>query len=567
MTDGLLYDKLVVLNDVYRNTLPLPLLNTTSYPKIKTPLYPHQTSLVNGMHTYRDKMIRGFVVGNQAINGKIGIVGDPSGTGKTLSILAYLASQPTLFPRMTCELTNHSSTYFFSHEMVTLSEHSTNLIIVPHSLFGQWRHEIEKHTTMNYVPIETRRMIKGDTLTQEIISSQFVLTTNKCYRYIQEYATEHHIQWNHIIIDEASSIYLHSSDPPLSFQFMWLIATNWIPLLCKTAVIIKSHLFYLRDRVHMHPEFEQWLLDDITKHYEGNIVSSIFLRNYLPFYHPLRGYMVVRNSKETLRMSMNIPPVYMEYISCRPHMNLHSLSHYYQNKHMPPMIHSQNIPYLFQSLGISFKDLDQYLLQHPTKQQIILRKIKDNECMICLEICEYPTIVNCCYQLYCGKCLLTNTLLYPKCPTCRESLGPANMCCMTSLADNQIIQTKTKMEVCLEILQQNREKQIIIYSSFDNIYYQLFEEMDKLGLKVERIENNLFSLRRTIKNYKQGTTHIIFISNVEMIRGLSLESTSHLIFYHELPVSEWKEVLIHSAQRLGRVTPLQILHLNSEIQV
>ena len=126
---------------------------------------------------------------------------------------------------------------------------------------------------------------------------------------------------------------------------------------------------------------------------------------------------------------------------------------------------------------------------------------------------------------------------------------------------------KSKMEICLEVLQKNKDKQIIIYSSFDNIYYQLFEEMDKLGLKVERIENNLFSLRRTIKNYKQGTTHIIFISNVEMIRGISLESTSHLIFYHELPVSEWKEVLIHSAQRLGRVTPLQILHLNSEIQV
>ena len=119
MTEGLLYDKLVVLNDVYCNTLPLSLLNTTSYQKIKTPLYPHQTSLVNGMHAYRDKMIRGFVVGNQALNGKIGIVGDPSGTGKTLSILAYLASQPALSPRMTCELTNHSSKYFFSHEMVT----------------------------------------------------------------------------------------------------------------------------------------------------------------------------------------------------------------------------------------------------------------------------------------------------------------------------------------------------------------------------------------------------------------------------------------------------------------
>ena len=138
---------------------------------------------------------------------------------------------------------------------------------------------------------------------------------------------------------------------------------------------------------------------------------------------------------------------------------------------------------------------------------------------------------------------------------------------MVSLEPEQNIIMNTKMEICLNILQENKDKQIIIYSAFDNIYYQLFEEMDKLGLKSERVENNLFSLRKTIHNYQQGLTNIIFISNIEMIRGLSLSSTSHLIFYHELPVSEWKEVLIHSAQRLGRKESLQIIHLNSEIQV
>ena len=142
MADGFLYEKLVVLNTIYNNTL-----NGGKYPPqasvIKTQLFPHQARLVNGMHIYRDKMTRGFLLGNQAINGKIGIIGDPAGTGKTLSILAYLASQVATFPRMTCELTNNSSKYFFSHELYQLSDaSSTNLIIVPHSLFGQWKQEI-----------------------------------------------------------------------------------------------------------------------------------------------------------------------------------------------------------------------------------------------------------------------------------------------------------------------------------------------------------------------------------------------------------------------------------------
>jgi len=121
--------------------------------------------------------------------------------------------------------------------------------------------------------------------------------------------------------------------------------------------------------------------------------------------------------------------------------------------------------------------------------------------------------------------------------------------------------------MCLSILNQNRGGRFIIYSSFDNVYYQLFDEIDKLGLKAERIEGNLFSLLKTVKNFQEGVTNIIFVSNVDLIRGLSLAFTSHLIFFHELPSYELKQVLTQSAQRIGRQQPLKIVHLKSEIQV
>jgi len=566
MSEELLYDKLVLLNTAYQNTIVESKLPFVLADSIRTPLYPHQTRMVQGMNQYREKMTRGFMIGKEAINGKVGIVGDPVGTGKTLSILAYLASYLPALPRMTSELTPHSSTYFFSHEIVSLSESSANLIIVPHHLFGQWQSEIKKHTTLSYVPIETKRMIKGENMLQTILQSRFILTTNKCYRFVQEYATQHGIQWDNVFVDEATSIYIRSSDPPLRFQFLWLITNNWISLLFKQPTIVKSSLFFLRDRVNLHPDLEHWLLDDITTHYHGTIESYSFLKDYLPFFHKHRSQLIIRNARKDLDASITLPSMSNMILSCRPNITLQSLSSFYLIKHTDPIIRSRSIPTLFQALSISCGPLSEYLLNQPVqKHALIKRKVDEQECVICMETCEYPSMVRCCHNLYCGKCLLRNTILTFKCPTCRSIVDTASIHCFTTFSEPML--STNKMDACIELCKQNRQGKLIIYSSFDNIYYQLFEEIDKLGMKAERIENNLFSLRKTIRNFQEGNTNILFISNVDVIRGLSLPATTHLIFYHELPVSEQKQILIHSSQRVGRTQPLQIYHLNSEIPI
>lgn len=563
-------DKLVTLNHVYHNTLIQnkihPLIEKEP-PIITTPLYPHQLLLVNGMHAYKDKMTRGFFYQNEIMNGKIGIVGDPAGSGKTLSMLTYLATAPLMVhPKTTYELTTDSSKYFFSQKQVVLEEqHAANLVIVPHSLFSQWQKEIQTHTQIPYVAIETRRYLKGDELADKIKRSTFLLTTNKCYKAVQHYATQYGIQWNNVIIDEAASIYMNSSDPPLLFQFLWLVSNQWIPLLFKAPTIQKSSLFFMKDRILIHPEFEAWLLDDITTHYEATLTSYPFLKEYLPITHPHRHLLILRNTSEFLQHSIPIIPVHHQIVDCRPHITMNSLMSYYLSRNREPEIPSDKVSHLFQSLHILFQSVEQYMEGVPVKRvEMIRKKITENECIICFGKCDYPTIVNCCYFTYCGRCLLKNTLLTHKCPTCRESLSISNMCCLESSVYPPI---RSKLESCIEMFRQNDEGQFIIYSAFENIYYELFEDIHKLGIKSERLDNNVFAMRRSIHNFKTGNTRILFVSCVNLIRGLSLPMTSHLIFYHKLPVSELKEVLIQSAQQIGRKTPLKIIHLNSEIQL
>ena len=95
----------------------------------------------------------------------------------------------------------------------------------------------------------------------------------------------------------------------------------------------------------------------------------------------------------------------------------------------------------------------------------------------------------------------------------------------------------------------------------------MYQELMKIGIKAERIENNLFSLLKSIKNFNEGDTNVLLVSNVDLLRGLSLTAASHLIFFHEMTSYDLKQVLTHSVQRIGKKNSLEIIHLNSDLAI
>ena len=533
-----------VLHTVYRNTLDPASRYPEDIPVITTPLYPHQSTLLQGMRTYRHNMTHGIQVDDYLLKSKIGIIGDPSGSGKILSVLAYLASDTEIYP--TTELTPYSSPYFYS-EKRSHPQHTTNLIIVPSHLFHVWQDQIKQHTTIEYVSVETRGKLKHD-MTETILSSAFILTTNKCYRYVQEYVTRHHITWNNVFIDEPLFIQMKPSDPTLQFQFLWLITHQWQSLMFRNS-LRKSQLVMLQQP--MHPDLEEMLLTDITE--DTHIYPSQYMKQYVEYNHSHRGYLLIRNATPHVRASL--PVIHPDYsiIQCKSTTTLQSLSSIYLSRNTS--ISSIHIPQLFQALSIDTMTADEYVQTYQEKQEMIQRKLEENECGICLDPCIYPTILTCCHHVYCGKCILQNTIIQYKCPTCRESLDVSRIRSLTTI---EIVPLQSKKDACLTIL---REKpSCIVYISFDKIYFDLSSSMKALNITFELVTS--FSLRKAVKSFKEGTTRVLFLSKIELLRGLSLPS-SCLLFYHELPVFEQKQALINTVLQ----QPLQIIHLHSEVPI
>lgn len=570
-----------------------PFVPTTAvldvHPHLTCPLLEHQQTMVQGMKQHYDRLTQGYSLqlpsGDlRKLKGNLGIIADPPGTGKTLAILAYMAETHTQRNRMVHELTPTSTTHFYSEDQRMISEpHIANLILVPHSLFQQWRTVIDTCTTLPYVAIETKRSIQPNHgLEQRMVEAAFVLTTNTCYKFVDEFAQQHHLQWNQVVVDEATSIYFTpSSDPPLRFQFLWLIAAQWHSLLFKSGTVIHPRtLLSLQDGqpVPLPMDLFRWLTEQQEEDMDVSpLVSTSYLKDILPFHHPHRGYLVLRNTDRTLHTSLSMrwmPPLQERTHPCRPTLSLHSfIGHYLASPHITRCIEARDVPRYYQALRIDCIPVEEYIHQQqttkpPHKIALMKRKVGELECSICLEpITSYRTILDCCYHMFCGPCMLNSVLTSPRCPICRDTLTVQNMTCLTALSEEEKNMGRTKMETCIDLFRQNRDMKCIVYSSFDNIYYQLFEEMDRVGVKAERIENNLFSLRKTIRNYCKGTTQVLFVSNVEALRGLSLTCTTHLIFYHELPAFSQRQILIHSAQRVGRSAPLQVIHLNSSLQM
>ena len=562
-----LFEQLDILNNIYSNSITNINGKSIVSSKIKTPLYKHQESLLQEMILYHQKITNGYIWYNQIINGKLGILGDAPGSGKTLTVLAYLASLNKK-PKPTNELVHNSTRYFFSHTLQPINDLSyCNVVIVPHNLFWFWDLQIKAHTTLQPFLLETRRALAKPNTSASILASDFVLTTSKTYKFLVEYCREECIKFNHIFIDQAETIYFSGNDYPLEFQFLWLITSTWIPFIFKNNISLASNLIYIKDRIpDINSELLTWLnnIKQDSIQYQSSIAASAFFKSYIPYNHIARSQLVLKNSNKYLEESLALPSIYYKTIKCSSffHHNL-LLNGSFLRTHLKREI----VPNIFNAMGLTQKPVNEIVLEQPTKESRIMGKVED-DCSICLDKPNHLTMTRCCSNVFCGECVLRNMQNSNKCPTCRSPMGIDSL---NWIKTDDIIDIskniKSRIDNCIDILNDSSNNQILIYTLYDNVYYQLLDKFSVAGIKVEKLDSNPYNVQRITNNFASGALRVVCVSNPECIRGLSFTGATHVIFYHELPFYEMRELLIHSAQRLGRQTPLQVVYLQPDLEL
>lgn len=502
---------------------------------MNTILFHHQKTIVQKM---KEKMFE-LLEGKNRQFSRFAILADPPNSGKTLSILAFLTSIPSLpYPSL---LNTESNSYFYTFENLQKGCKEINVILVPNYLLNQWKKNIELHTKIKSTELKIIYQQKNiHEITENI---KFVLLSNKMYKYFYKYCITNNIIWNTLILDQINNLYFSStSDNFFNItKFAWFVTSDWIPLIFKQSYFSFRDLHNQLDAEYCD-ELRNYLTENLDTYYNWHFTPSSFFKSILPFNNPSKTNLVIKthqvyleDSIKSLKSKMNFNIIQKK---CRPTISISSLREYMLSTEQRL---DNSIPLIFQDLNvpsISYQDI---------------LPIRNEDCVICLDKPKHPVLTMCCRHIYCGYCCLKNSILRGKCPLCRSDVSIHEISKITYhnncndflnissnieqgdepdswFSSDSIMECiKNKKDTCIEYIQKYKDDKILLYSQHKNIYYNLHHEQ-------------VVDLEKITDIHPQH--RIFFVSNLDLISGLKM-NIKHILYYSDFVESSVQNKILN----------------------
>ena len=599
-------------------------------PHIKLPLRPHQLAMVNAIYEKEKSCINGFTINNETHYSQVGILGDKVGSGKTLMMLGYLSHlKANPISNVFSRIHHSSKTTFWSQKPVHLQECSGNtLIIVPHTLFHQWKHAIQQQTTLSFLDVRTTKTIdKPDFLTL-IKQRDVTLMSNTIIRHFMSEGNRNSIHWSRVIFDEVDSIHITSTVEMPPANFYWLITATWANVLFQGLYIYMSEAYLnRRAAAGLHPELVSLLhQDQVTNgnnyYSRYDIKSHNFFSEFLSK-HPNRGHLILTTGKAFMEQSWRCPPTIDQRIICESPIS-HRIIAQYVNPEIQELLHAGDVQGALERLGVNntsqsslitalcdtrekeldrlqktlaFKETMDYATPVAKEQAIAALKVKISSlqnqinslkerilnvekeiCAICYNEPTIPTLVMCCSRLFCGECIIQCIQRNPLCPMCRSPLDYKNLRQITKNSDTSDQESGSQNEIVPLIVKKPKKKEALLKLITDglqtNSRFLVFNRYDNPFLE---IESELIELGIKVATVKGNKDHVSIVlksfekGEIKVLLMNSMQAGAGMdlksathIVLMHAMKSEEERQIVGRAMRLGRTEPLTIVRLLHE---
>lgn len=542
----------------------------------------------------------------------IGVIADRVGSGKSYVILSLIVSNDIYDNHRTLIRSSGINNVSY-HLRNTQTASKTNVIVIPFNLCVQWETYIKTFSSsLTYKIINKSRIISemnGNVVTQANANDIFLVTSTFYNRFV-EIARKENIKFQRIIFDEADSITMNGCYTPEA-SFYWFVTASY------------GNLLYPKGFVKQDANRFIWYAHGIRS---TGFIRNVFVDMYYTVPRDIMKTLIIKNSEAYIQHSIELPPLESYMIRCKtPHSirvlydivdkNIISCLNagdvqkalQYVNPHQKMTEHNiieaiiakynvqlSNIRVKISMLpNLQFETESEYQREEASlisKEKELVKNIElikervtsSDICTICCDTYDIKTIVKCCQNSFCFKCIqlwmsrkavcpfckteLSNEMLYV---TCSESEQTTILPCNDDFENNKygdisgFSKTKTKLQNLELILQNRLKKKILIFSNYDNSFDVIYPLLQKLGIHYEFLKGNGVHINNVIDKYKNGNIDVLLANTQYYGSGLNMENTSDIIMFHKFDTEIEKQV-IGRAQRFGRKETLNVWYLLHE---
>ena len=493
-------------------------------------LFSHQKALIDAMRLKENSFRTGSNnADNITLFSRYAILGDMAGTGKTIAALAYIAyCKKFKTPHIVNYLHPQSQTNFFSYSSVATNI-NTNLFVVPVNDLQNLTKILENQTELRYSVIKKENHIYSILNNAGSLHDlDLIIITSTQYNKFSEMVAEHGIQFKRCFFENIKNLNLYSSHCTINAEFTWLITHDWFNILYPNINLFDYGSLLdniLNDRYHnANEDFKQFI--ELQREIITNntpLARSLFYR--FVNVHPFRHRLIITTTNDYLRLS--IDPIEIQHHTIKYNYDTEFQKVYsITSPIVQNLLNNNEIISAMEAIGVN--RIQQNELVNYTRSEDL-----DDQCPICCDDYQYPTVTGCCKNVFCGHCIMKSIKSTPTviCPLCRQHVNTNKL--ISVLPDKDLPPGLHKLDALVkylkEIIKTDNEVNCLLFYPSVIHFSKLKDKLKKENIHYEMINGPRASNKRKIDMFNNGKVKFLIIQGCKN-RGIQ-QMLSYILKY------------------------------------
>lgn len=565
------------------------------------------------IHLHEFQSIAQRVTPHDSFSTNIGVIADRVGSGKSYVVLAIIKCNNICNNVKTVIRSSalNNVVYYMRNSNDILK---TSMIVVPFSLCSQWEGYIKKFKGgLTYKVINKSKTITEMTgnVVESLRGYDILLVTSTFYNKLASVVRSAHIKFQRIFYDEADSININNCSA-LDANFFWFVTASY------------GNILYPKGFAKQERSLNRyiWCADGLKA---NGFVKNVFADMNYTVPKAIMKTLIIKNAEGYVQRSLELPRMNMLRIGCRTpavisvlngivdrsiisFLNAGDVQRALQFINPTQRMSEDNIisaiveKYTWQlnNLRVRKSILGQIHYEDPTERgreyqslqtreaeleksiDLIRERIKGGDmCYICYEPHDNKTVVNCCQNSFCFKCINLWLARKAMCPLCKANLDFSNLFVLTeggsgtppTQAEEVVVESIgdvagfsnsfEKSKNLGILLKAKKDKKVLVFSCYDSSFDSIIPILNTNGIPFDYLKGNGSHINNVIDKYKGNEINVLLVNTRYYGSGFNMENTTDIIMFHKFDTEIEKQV-IGRAQRFGRTCPLNVWYLLHE---